>query len=148
MVTERAFSGMDAVEQRLRVLDQQRTLYAYRVQQHVAALKDREHRAALLKGAVKDLVHAWRPMEAVKAALSPGNGALPLLVQFATTRGGFKRRLFWTALSAIAPTLLKSVDMKKAMGVVSGLFRPRHEQNGHADHVLEDEEDDFREPWQ
>ncbi|HMC97468.1 MAG TPA: hypothetical protein VKG92_07445 [Flavobacteriales bacterium] len=147
MVTERPFSGMDAVEQRLRLLDQERNLHAYRVKQHVAAIKDREHRAALLKDAVSSLLHAWRPAEVVKNALKSGSGAaVPLLFQFATTRGSIKRRLFWTALSAIAPALLKNVDVKKVVGVVAGLFRSRQGHNGHAEHALEEE--DFTEPWQ
>jgi hypothetical protein len=79
----------------------------------------------------------------VRTALEPARGLVPLLVQFASIRGGFRRRLLFTALSVAAPSLLKRVDFAKVVGTVMALFRPHHEGNGrmHAETVLDEAED-------
>ena len=147
MATDTAFTRLDVVEQHLRLLQQQREQYALRLRQHMEALKDREHRGAMMKEAASDLLHAWKPAVAISKALQPGKGVLPLLVQFVGMRGSLKRRILFTALSMAAPALIKHVDLKKVMNMVSGVFRPRHGTNGHGPHERVTEED-FSEPWQ
>jgi hypothetical protein len=143
MVIDPPFKHMDAVEQRLRLLQQQRDQHASHLRLHLDVLKDHDLRGRLMKEAVRDMWQAWKPAELVRTALEPAAGIVPLLVQFATIRGGFKRRLLLTALSVAAPALLKRMDLAKVMGTVMSLFRARHEANGkmHAETVFDEADD-------
>jgi hypothetical protein len=135
------FQRIDAVEQRLRLLQQQRDQHASRLRQHVEVLKDHELRGRLMKDAVHDMLHAWKPGEVVRTALEPAAGLVPLLMQFVSFRGGFKRKLLLTGLSLAAPALLKRVDVAKVIGAVASFFRKHHESNGHAEPVLTEADD-------
>ena len=151
MATDLPFRDLEMVEQQLRLAHQRRDMHASQLRAHVDLLKDREHRGLMMKDAVHDLLHSWRPAEVVGAALEPAKGLLPLLIQMATMRGSLKRRVFWTALSVLTPTLLKQVDFGKVFHMVSGLFSGRATvgHNGvHAVDQEEEEEEDFTEPWQ
>src|SRR5262245_2782990 len=127
-----AFSDLDHVEQRLRLVKQERDQYAHLFRQHLEVLKDHDRRGILMKNAMYDLLHAWRPAEVVRAALEPAQGVLPVVVQLAGMRGSLKRRLLWTAASLVAPALLKRMDMSKVLGTVMALFRPHEHGNGEA----------------
>jgi hypothetical protein len=57
-------------------------------------------------------------------------------------RGGFKRRLFWTALSVAMPLVMKHVDMSSVMdklGDLLGSLRGNH--HGTNGSVTEERED-------
>jgi hypothetical protein len=133
MATEATYTNIDSVEQQLRLLKQRRDLHASRLRDHFEALKDHQHRGMLLKDAAHDLFRAMKPAEMVGAALEPAKGLAPTLVQFLSTKGSFKRKLFFTALSMAAPALLKRVDLGKVIGTVSRLFGSKASHNGHTE---------------
>ncbi len=148
MVISRPYSSLDAVERELLMIRQRRDAHGEHLERHLEALKDRTHRGKLIKNAVHDVLHSWKPAEVVKAAVTPAKGLLPVLFQMLTMRGSLKRRLFMTALSMAAPALIKRIDFGKVMHVVNGLLHKRPSPDHNGAHAMEgQEEEDFVEPW-
>jgi hypothetical protein len=148
MVISRPYASLDAVERELLLIRQRRDAHGTSLERHVEALKDHTHRGKLMKDAVHDLMHSWKPAEMVKAAVQPAKGLLPVLIQLLTMRGSFKRRLFMTALSMAAPALIKRIDFGTIMHVVNGLLHKKGSAEANGMHSMEgQEEEDLVEPW-
>lgn len=147
MVIDRPYKDLHAVEQQLLMAQQRRDLHALQLQRHLEALKDRGHRGLLMKDAVHDLLHSFKPAEAISAALRPASGLAPLLMQLLTVGGSLKRRVLMTALSLAAPALLKRIDLGRLIHVVGGLLRSRKKAEQDGSYADTEDEVDFTEQW-
>ncbi len=112
-----SYKEVETHEVKLRVL---RDTHALRFEEHWRALADKDVRSSLIKGAVHDAVHDFKPLQKVTELLSSGGIASQLLVGMVTRRGGIMRRLLTTVAMMAAPGLLAKFPWAKTLEMVRG----------------------------
>lgn len=129
MDTEKPFTTYEELERygvKLRVRSETQLL---RFENHCRALGDKDLRSTLIKGAMKEAVHDFKPARAVAEALTGGGIASQLVMGMLTRRGGLLRRLLTSVAVVVAPNLLS-----KLVSQMKGRLDQdvEHSQNGHA----------------
>lgn len=129
MDTKKRFSTYEELELhgvKLRVRSETQQV---RFENHLRALGDKDVRSTLLKGAMKDAIHDFKPARAMAELMTGGGIASQVVMGMLTHRGGLMRRLLTSVAAIVAPNLLAKLATRftgRANGEVE------HSQNGHA----------------
>lgn len=127
MDTENPLASFKEMETHLVKLRIIRDTHALRLENHWLALRDKEVRAVLFKGAVQDAVQDFKPAQKITELLTGGGITSQLIMGMITRRGGILRRLLTSVAVMAAPNLLtKAMDMVRTKVGHGG-----HELNGH-----------------
>ena len=121
MATEtRPFTSYEDVERHALKLRLRSETQKLRFENHFRALADKEVRTALLKGAVKDVVSDFKPMQRVTELMAGGGVTSQLVMGLFTRRGGIMKRVLG---SVVLPNLLAKVPWSKLAGTLGTKMR-------------------------
>ena len=127
MASDQPFTNYAELEKHALKLRLRSETAALRFGNHCHALADKEVRAVLMKDAMNDAIHGFKPLHAAAEVVTRGGIGSQLAMGLLTRKGGVKRRLLSSAAALVLPNLLAKVPWSDLLHKLSTALHTKDE---------------------